>query len=332
MAQNPSGPPVELSTGAARLVPDSVVSGRRTTVRRLAILIAFSIGVAELLRRADRSKSSWRLLRSPSPGWLLLCVAATVATYVMAAIGMMGATRAPLRAGSTLVVQVASAFANRLAPSGLGGTALNVRFLERNGIQRTDALASVTLNAVAGLIVHVIAFLAILPFFGGLRRDLDPPEDAVALVGLTVLLVGAGLVMWARIIPHRWKESVRTMRSTLLATVRMPWRAVALFGGSAGVTAAHVLALCGALRSVGATTSVLDIAIIYLGAAAIGSISPTPGGLGAFEAALVTGLNKVATPSSTAAAAIVLYRLVSFWLPVLPGAVAFGRLRRRAQI
>ena len=312
---------------------DSAIAGtRKRTVRRFVTLIALSIGVAELLRRADRSRSSWSLLRSPAPGWLALCVAATAATYVMAAIGMMGATRARLRAGTTLVVQVASAFANRLAPSGLGGTALNVRFLERNGIQRTDAVASVTLNAVAGLIVHIIAFLAILPFFGGLRRDLDPPDDAFVLLAMTVVLVIAGLVMWIRIIPHRWKESLRSMRSTLGATIRMPGRAAALFGGSAGVTAAHTLALSCALRSVGATTSVLDVAIIYLGAAAIGSISPTPGGLGAFEAALVTGLNKVATPTSTAAAAVVLYRLISFWLPVLPGAVAFGRLRRRAQI
>jgi uncharacterized protein (TIRG00374 family) len=112
----------------------------------------------------------------------------------------------------------------------------------------------------------------------------------------------------------------------------MPGRTAALFGGSAGITAAHVLAIWCALRSVGATTSILDTAVVYLGAAAIGSISPTPGGLGAFEAALVTGLIKVATPASTAAAAVVIYRLISFWLPVLPGVFAFGRLRRRGAI
>ena len=301
-------------------------------IRRFLVLIVLSIGVAELLRRADRSRSAWHLLRSPAPGWLALCVAATAATYGMAAIGMIGATRARLRAGTTLVVQIASAFTNRLAPAGVGGTAINVRFLERNGVQRADAVASVTLNAAAGLIVHVIAFLVILPFFGGLSGDIDPPDDAAALVALIVALVVAGIVMWARIVPHRWKEPLRTARRTLVATLRMPRRAAALFGGSAGVTAAHTLAVWCALRSVGATTPVLDVAIVYLGAAAIGSISPTPGGLGAFEAALVTGLTRVSTPASTAAAAVVIYRLISFWLPVLPGLVAFTRLRRRGLI
>lgn len=301
-------------------------------MRRLTLLIVLSLGVAELLRRADRSRSALRMLRSPEPGWVALCVAATAATYVMAAIGMIGATHAPLRIGRTLVVQIASAFTNRLAPGGIGGTALNVRFLERSGIQRTDAVASVTLNAAAGLIVHVVAFVAILPFFGGLHRDIDPNDDIAMLVGVIVAFVVAGMAMWARVVPHRWKESLRIARRTLVATLRMPGRTASLFGGSAGVTGAHTLALWGALRSVGASTSVLDVAIIYLGAAAIGSISPTPGGLGAFEAALVTGLSKSATPASTAAAAVVLYRLISFWLPVLPGAFAFGRLRRRGLI
>jgi undecaprenyl-diphosphatase len=294
--------------------------------------IVLSVGVAELLFRADRSRSAWRLVRGSSPGWLALCVAATAATYAMAAVGMIGATRTRLRTGPTLIVQIASAFTNRLAPSGLGGTAINVRFLEHAGVTRPQAVASVTLNLVAGLIVHVLAFLAILPFFRGFNRDIDPSDDAAQLIGVTILLVVAGVVIWARIVPRRWKEPLRTVRSTLTATLRMPDRAAALFGGSAGVTAGHAIALWCALHSVGATTSVVDTAVVYLAAAAIGSISPTPGGLGAFEAALVTGLSKVATQASTAAAAVVVYRLISFWLPVLPGVFAFGRLRRRGLI
>jgi uncharacterized membrane protein YbhN (UPF0104 family) len=195
-----------------------------------------------------------------------------------------------------------------------------------------QAVASVTLNLAAGLIVHVIVFLALLPFFHGFNRDIDPSDDAAQLIGLTILLVLAGIVIWARIVPRRWKKPLYTVGHTLDATLRMPRRAAALFGGSAGVTGAHTIALWCALRSVGATTSVVDTAIVYLGAAAIGSISPTPGGLGAFEAALVTGLSRVATPASTAAAAVVVYRLISFWLPVLPGAVAFSRLHRRGLI
>jgi undecaprenyl-diphosphatase len=245
---------------------------------------------------------------------------------------MIGATRTRLRARPAFLVQVASAFTGRLAPSGIGATALKVRFLERNGIRRADAVASITLDATAGLIVHVLAFLAIMPFFGGIGRDIDPPEDAPLLIVLTLSLVLAGIIMWARIVPHRWKEPVRTIHNTLVSTLRMPSRAAALFGGSAGVTIAHVVALCCALHSVGATTPILDVAIVYLGAAAIGSISPTPGGLGAFEAALVTGLSRVATPASTAAAAVVLYRLISFWLPVVPGAFALHRLRRRTLV
>jgi uncharacterized membrane protein YbhN (UPF0104 family) len=253
-------------------------------------------------------------------------------TYVMAAVGMIGATLAPLRARPTLSIQVASAFTNRLAPSGMGGTALNIRFLERSGVSRTQALASVTLNAVAGLVVHALAFVILLPYFGGLNRDIDPPEDTPILVVLTIGLLLFGIALWVRIVPPHWKDRVRDFRLTSSATLRRPRRLVALIGGSAGLTAAHCVGLWCTLRSVGATTSFADAAIIYLAAAAVGSISPTPGGLGAFEASLVTGLTRVGTAASTAAAAVVLYRVISFWLPVLPGALEFGRLRRRGVI
>ena len=306
--------------------------GRKRMVRWIAMLIVLGVGVFELLRRADRSRSALRLVRSSSPGWLMLCLAATAATYVMAAVGMIGATRARLRTGPTLTVQIASAFANRLAPSGIGGTAVKVRFLERSGVPRPQAIASVTLTAAAALIVHAAVFIAILPFFGGISRDIDAPEDSPLLIALIITLVLAGIVMWARIVPHRWKEPLRTVRQTLVATLRIPGRAAALFGGTAAVTVAHTFALCCALRSVGASTPVIDIAIVYLGASAIGFISPTPGGLGAFEAALVTGLSRIAIPASTAAAAVVVYRLISYWLPVFPGAIAFRGLRRRGLI
>jgi undecaprenyl-diphosphatase len=263
---------------------------------------------------------------------LALCVTATASTYVMAAVGMAGSTSARLQPAPTFLVQVASSFANRLAPSSIGGTAIHVRFLERAGLTRARAVASVTLDFTAGLIVHVIAFIAILPFFHGINRNIDPPDNAPLLIGLTMLLGLAGIIMRARIVPRRFKESLHTAQSSLAATLRMPGRAAALFGGSAGVTAANTIALWCALRSVGATTSIVDTTIVYLGATAIGSLSPTPGGLGALEAALVTGFGRVATPASTAAAAVVIYRLISFWLPVLPGLVAFTKLRHRDMI
>src|SRR5258708_29099324 len=110
-----------VGTGApeARADPGPYEGNRRRTIRRLVLLIVFSLVVTELLFRADRSRSAVRLARSASPGWLLLFVAATAITYAMAAIGMIGATPSPLRTRPAIILHVAAALPRPPRPTGL---------------------------------------------------------------------------------------------------------------------------------------------------------------------------------------------------------------------
>jgi uncharacterized protein (TIRG00374 family) len=71
---------------------------------------------------------------------------------------------------------------------------------------------------------------------------------------------------------------------------------------------------------------------VYLGASIIAAAAPTPGGLGAMEAALVAGLSSVGLASGVAVAAVLSYRLVTYWLPILPGWISFHVLERRNYI
>ena len=70
------------------------------------------------------------------------------------------------------------------------------------------------------------------------------------------------------------------------------------------------------------------IGAVYLGAAALAAIAPTPGGLGAIEAALVAGLTGVGMSSGLAVSAVLLYRLATYWLPVVPGWLSWRLLQR----
>jgi uncharacterized protein (TIRG00374 family) len=71
------------------------------------------------------------------------------------------------------------------------------------------------------------------------------------------------------------------------------------------------------------------VAVVYLAGSAIGNAAPTPGGLGAVEAALAAGLTAAGLAGDVAVSAVLLYRLATFWLPVAPGYMAFGWLQRR---
>ena len=67
-------------------------------------------------------------------------------------------------------------------------------------------------------------------------------------------------------------------------------------------------------------------------AAAVAAAAPTPGGLGAIEAALVTGLTGVGVAPGPAVSAVLLYRLATYWLPVAPGWLAWRVLQRREYV
>ena len=73
-------------------------------------------------------------------------------------------------------------------------------------------------------------------------------------------------------------------------------------------------------------------AVVYLTGGAIGSAVPTPGGLGAVEAALAAGLTATGMAAATAVSAVLLFRLLTFWLPVPVGWAAFNYLERRGAI
>ena len=70
------------------------------------------------------------------------------------------------------------------------------------------------------------------------------------------------------------------------------------------------------------------IGFVYLTGSAIGSIIPTPGGLGAVEAALTAGLTAAGVPGAVALRAVLLFRLLTFWLPVPFGWAALSFLER----
>ncbi len=83
------------------------------------------------------------------------------------------------------------------------------------------------------------------------------------------------------------------------------------------------------MRAVGGSVALASVAVVYLTGSAIGSAVPTPGGVGAVEAALSAGLAAAGMPGAKAVSAVLLFRLATFWLPVPIGWAAMNYLQRK---
>ncbi|GAB3202603.1 hypothetical protein GCM10027261_41410 [Geodermatophilus arenarius] len=277
-------------------------------------------GMAERVRDAD-----W--------AWVPPVLVASLLTYVGAAASLAGAVAVRLRPVPTFVAQLASSFAGRLVPAGLGGMALNVRYLQRCGLDVAVATSGVGLSYAAGTVVHVVLLLVFGIWAGRSLPDLARPVESPALVWgalavLAVTLAAAAVPAVRRFAAARLVPPLRRSAHGLAGALRSPGRVVLLLGGSALTTLGYLSCLYLSTRALGGDVGPVAVGAVYLLGAAVAAAAPTPGGLGALEAALIAGLVGVGMDHTVAVPAVFLYRIATFWLPVLPGWAAFAWLRR----
>jgi undecaprenyl-diphosphatase len=322
---------VERATGSEPVALERLVRVRRRTLLMIAALVGAFYFLLPQLANVD---DSFQAMQHASWGWLLVAVAASGVTYVAGAIGMAGGVPGPLPFVPNLEAQVASSFANRVTPANVGGMALNVRFLQKAGIPPAAAVTGVGLNSVAGGIVHFILLIVFFAWAGqSSEESFSIPGGSKVLAVLAVVLAVAGVVLATR----RGRRMVRThvfafvkqSASSMASLARSPSKLAALFGGSLLLTLAYIAALGASVTAFHGNLSIAEVGAVYLGASLIAAASPTPGGLGAIEAALVAGLTGVGMESGQAVAAVLSYRLVTYWLPILPGWISFQLLQRR---
>ena len=305
-------------------------------VRNLAPVAAGAIALYVLLPKVAHSGRAVAAVHGASWPWLGATVAAALGAYIMASVAIVAASQPPLALGRTFVVQLAAAFTNRLSPAGLGGMATNVSYLQRAGASRSSAVSSVGLTAVSGFIVHTAGLLVVIPLASAAGPTLpspDTPDHLIVLfAAITVAVLASAVVVWKRRLWQRATTAACAALASLVAVLRSPGQAAAVLAGSCGVTVCYILALASSLHAFGVGLSPVRVTAVFLGASAVAAAAPTPGGLGALEAALVAGLTAAGAPAGPAIAAVIAYRVVTYWLPVLPGAMAFRVLRTRRLI
>jgi undecaprenyl-diphosphatase len=276
----------------------------------------------------------WDAVGKASPSWVGVALVASALTYVGAAISMAGSVTDRLPLTSTFAAQLASSFTNRITPAKVGGLALNVRYLTKQGVSVPAATTGVGVSTAAGSIVHVALTVVAVLWAGkaGLGGLHAPSAGAVGLV--VAVLAGGGIVVVAVPPLRHWFlssviPSIRRAVRSFVEVMRTPRNVVMLLGGSALVTIANLAAFDASLRAFDVAVPLSTVAVVYLAGAALASAAPTPGGLGATEAALVAGLSVVSVAEKLAVPAVLLFRLTTFWIPILPGWIAFAMLQRR---
>lgn len=303
---------------------------RRVRWLRSGLLVAgLSVAAWLLAPRIGELPAGLAAMLRADPGWLVAAVVFALLAYVAAAVALQGAVPTHLHPGRTAQLQLAAAFATLLAPAGLASLAVTERYLERAGVPRGQALGAVAVTRLATLVMHLAVLAVLAPtlmrqFAGGVVRG---GSLAIAAGVVTVVVVAVVIVSSRRraSILRLRERAIRSFRE--LAPDRR--RLGLLLGGSLGITAARALTLYACLRAVGAPYPLLAVVGLFLAAEAAGAAATTPAGLGVLDGVMLTGLVAFGTAPPRAIAAVLLFRLLTFWGPIVPGALALLDLRRR---
>ena len=271
-------------------------------------------------------------LRGAEWPWLAAAVVATCLTWVAAAFTRQGAVVQRLPARRLLATQFAAGAANHLLPTGLGASAVNLRFMTVCGVPLARSSAALALYMVAESITRIGLLLALLIVFpDALRLGAFVPTSAAG----PILLAAAGAVCVAVTVllgVRRLRTAVCSFLRTALCEARSvharPARALALWGGSLAFPILQAAGLAAVGRALSLPVPPAHMAIAYLAATLAVAAVPTPGGIGSVEAALIVALVAAGGPAAVATAVVLAYRIITVWLPLLPGALTLGALVR----
>jgi glycosyltransferase 2 family protein len=305
----------------------------RTAVSILALAGGFYFLLPQLADVGETAEAASRA----NWWWLVPIFAGAAATFFAAALSLLGSVAQPIPYLATVRMQVASAFVGRIAPANTGTLAVGVRFLQRSGVDTAAAGAAVGLNALVGLVVHLSLMAAFIAWVGARGPGFSLPDTNAWLLVIAIggaasgLVVGLVPALRRRVLPPL-VVYLRTAGSSLADVVTDPLRVLALLGGALGITFAFILTLTAAVAAFGGGVSFPEIGAAYLIAAAIGSATPTPGGLGAVEAALVAALSGYGMVDSAAVSSVLTFRLATYWVPMIPGWVMFQQMQRNEEL
>jgi uncharacterized protein (TIRG00374 family) len=326
----------------------------RRIIQTVLVVLILIAAIYVLLPKLIGLEDALATLDQGQPLWIALAIAFNVlafAAYVALFRGVVGESVVHLRWRESYQITMAGLAATRLfSAGGAGGIVLTYWALRKAGMNRRQTAC----RMVAFLVLLYAVYLSALVIFGILlRTSVLPGPGPVALTIVPAAIAGAAIVVLLLIalIPEdmerrmaRFTQGYRFQRlaqrlasapatlasgtRTAIAFLREPRRGGLAVTGAVGFWAANIAILWASFEAFAVDVPVAVLVQgFFLGMVA--NLFPfAPGGVGAVDAGMIGAFVLFGLPSSEVFAAVLVYRLIAFWLPIPPGIVAFLQLRK----
>jgi putative heme transporter len=328
---------------------------RRRVAQTLLVVLLLLIGIYFLFPKLVGLGDALSKLGEAEAGWIVIAIGfniVAIATYVALFKAVVGGDALRLTWTETYEINMAGVAATLLfSAAGAGGIALTYWALRKAGMKRRD----VGRRMVAFLALHYVFYPVALVVFGILlRTGVLPGKHSVELTVVPAAVAGLLLLfglllalippdLGRRVAAHARGERAQSIAANVakapaiaaegfrfaLSLFAHPSRGGLAVIGAAGFWAANIGILWASFQAFGVE---VPLAVVVQGffLGMVANLFPlAPAGVGAVDAGMIGAFVLFGIPEETVFPAILVYRLVAFWLPIPPGIVAFFQLRKR---
>jgi uncharacterized protein (TIRG00374 family) len=300
------------------------------------LFVALAVGIFGLLPRLGGLTRDAAGLRHARPAFLaaaILAQAVSLGCYAQLYRRVLAALGARIRFRLAADVTLATFFVSHLTPFGSAtGTVVNASTLETEGIAAATTGEAIALTSLTSTIALIVLFGT--GFAATAGRHVSHQYLVIAGIALFLVVIVLAAVLAVGAHPAaagragRWATSSRLASQARSALTGRAF--LASFGFATGDLLFDLLSLDLVFLALRYQPGFGPLAVAYAAANIASAIPVTPGGLGVIEVTLVAITVGFGAPRATAVLAVLGYRIVNYWLPLPPGAIAYLRLRLRS--
>jgi undecaprenyl-diphosphatase len=322
----------ELGASTAGVAPPEVVRVRRLDPTSIAMALGALVAAIFLLNQVGDPGEMWATVRNAEWGWILLAFVYSFASNVGFAIGLMGTVPITLPLWPTTELQIAMSFSNLAVPA-VGGQGMQVRFLQKRGVDLSSAVAAGGILSIVGNLIAAAALFVLAVVVEPSRADFSllPASGLLELTVIVVAVVAVASVVVLTVprVRRVTAPQLRRALSTARTVVRSPRKLTLLVGGNALALALSTACLAACLLAFGGAASFWSLLAANIGVMTVASTVPLPGG---GTAVGTVGLSAVlvsfGVPEHVAVATVLANQLTYYYLPAIPGWFATRHLLR----
>jgi len=323
----------ERGAEATGIAPPQLTRLWRISATNAGLAIGTLVAVAVLLGDVGDPAHVWATVRGAEWSWLLVALVLSLASNVGYAIALQGTVPVRLPLGPTTELELAMSFSNLAVPA-IGGTGMQVRFLQKMGVDLSSAVAAGGLLSVIGNVVVALGLFALAFAIEPAHVDfgLLPTTGLVELtIGVVIVVILATAVAMGvpalrrTVVPPLYRAA-----TTIGTSLRSPRLLGLLIGGNVLAALLSTWCLQACLVAFGGHASFWALLAANLAVVTIASTVPVPGGGTAVGTVGLSGaLVTFGVREDIAVAAVLANQLAFYYLPAVPGWFATRHLLRR---